>query len=86
MNPAEKALRNARILHAWFFLASIAYVLVPLVVIKTQTNEINPAIVVAVSLIAVSDLGIATFFRSKMVKSAGETLAQNPEDAGAAAK
>lgn len=86
MNAAEKALRNARMLHAALFLASIAYILVPLVVMKTQTKEVNPAIVAAVSLIAVSDLGIATFFRSKMVKSAAETLAQNPEDAGAAAK
>jgi len=86
MNAAEKALRNARMLHAGFFLASIAYILVPLVVIKTQTKEINPAIVAAISLIAVGDLGIATFFRSKMVKSAEETLAQNPEDSGTAAK
>lgn len=86
MNAAEKALRNARMLHAGLFLVSIAYILVPLLVIKTQTKEISPAIVAAVSLIAVSDLGIAAFFRSKMVKSAEETLAQNPEDAGATAK
>lgn len=86
MDAAEKALHNARVLHAGLFLTSIAYIVVPLAVIKAQTKEINPAIVAVVSLIAVSDLGIAAFFRGKMVKSAGETLAQNPEDAGAAAK
>jgi hypothetical protein len=86
MNAAEIALRKARLLHAGFFLASILYVLIPLVAIKTETKEVNPLVVGAFFLIAISDLGIATFLRGKMVKSAAETLAQNSEDAGAAAK
>lgn len=86
MSAAEKALRNARMLHAGFFLASIAYILVPLVVIKTQTKEVNPVIIGMVFLLAISDLGIAIFFRARLVNPVTETLAQNPEDAMAAAR
>lgn len=86
MNAAEKALRNARMLHAGFFLASIAYILVPLVVIKTQTKEVNSVIVGMIFFFAVSDLAIAIFFRARLVNPVAGTLAQNPDDAGAAAK
>jgi hypothetical protein len=86
MNAAEKALRNVRMLHAGFFLACIAYILVPLVMIKTPTKEVNPIIAGMIFFFAVSDLGIATFFRARLVSPVAKTLAQNPEDTKAAAK
>jgi F0F1-type ATP synthase membrane subunit c/vacuolar-type H+-ATPase subunit K len=84
MTAGEKALRGARLLHAGFFVASILYVCVPLVV-KTQTREVNPVFVIAVSFVAMSAVGMGIFFRAKRVTPAAEALAQNPED-GAMAK
>lgn len=58
MSVAENTLQKARILHAAFFLTSILYVLIPMVAFKTQTKEVNSAVVLAISCVAVSDIGM----------------------------
>ena len=86
MNLAEKTLQKARIVHAVFLLTSILYMIIPMVVFKTQTKEVHPAVILAISFIAVSDVGMDIFYRSKFFPSLAEVLLKNLQDAAAARK
>jgi F0F1-type ATP synthase membrane subunit c/vacuolar-type H+-ATPase subunit K len=86
MTQGEKALRWGRILHAAFLLASIAYVLLPVALIKTQTSDVDSVFVAAISVIAIATLIAAAFFRRRTLAPAAEALGTNPDDAEAAAR
>jgi len=86
MSLAEKTLQKARIVHAAFFLTSILYMLIPMVAFKTQTKEVRPAIILAISFVAVSDMGMGILYRNKFSPPLTEALARNLDDAAASRK
>ncbi len=86
MSLAEKTLQKARIVHAAFFLTSILYMLIPMVAFKTQTKEVRPAIILAISFVAVSDMGMGIVYRNKFSPPLTEALARNLDDAAASRK
>jgi F0F1-type ATP synthase membrane subunit c/vacuolar-type H+-ATPase subunit K len=86
VTQAQKALQAARVLHAAFLLAAIGYVLVPAVAIKTQTRDLPPVFLLAISFVAAATLGAGIFLRRKIVAPAAEALCRNSEDAAAASR
>ena len=86
MSMAQKTLRSVRVIHAALLLAALLYVWLPTMIVHTSGKEVPIAMVLAVSIVALSSLGIAVFFRRRMVQPAADRLSKNPEDAQAAGR
>lgn len=86
MTVAQKTLQAARLIHLALLFAAFAYLALPFVVGAPKTTVPPPAVVMAMGLVAVSTMGAAYFIRARLVQPAGEKLAGNPEDAGAASR
>jgi F0F1-type ATP synthase membrane subunit c/vacuolar-type H+-ATPase subunit K len=57
-----------------------------MVAFKTQTKEVNPAVVLAISCVAASGIGIGFFYRSRLFPPLAEAFAKDREDAAASRK
>jgi hypothetical protein len=73
---AQKALQIARVLHAAFLLAAVSRSIKP-------PDSMIP---VALGLALLPPLGVAAFYRSRIVKPASEALRANPDDGAAAGR
>ena len=73
-------------IHAAFLLAAILYIWVQSRVAHDSGKAIPMAILSAFGLVALSSLGIAFFFRRRVVQPAAERLGGNPEDSIAAGR
>jgi F0F1-type ATP synthase membrane subunit c/vacuolar-type H+-ATPase subunit K len=86
MSIAQKTLRSVRVIHAAFLLAALLYVWLPAMIVHASGKEAPTAMVLAVSMVALSSLGIAVFLRRRMVRPAADRLSKNPEDVQAAGR
>jgi len=84
MTIAQRTLQAARVIHLGLLIAALAYLALPLLVGAPKTTVPPAALVAAMGFVAVSALGAASFIRARLVQPAGEKLATNPEDDGAA--
>ena len=73
-------------IHGAFLLAALLYVWLPAMIVHASGKEAPTAMVLAVSMVALSSLGIAVFLRRRMVRPAADRLSKNPEDVQAAAR
>jgi F0F1-type ATP synthase membrane subunit c/vacuolar-type H+-ATPase subunit K len=84
MSAARVALRGAKLLHGVFLLSAILYVWVPTMIRHDASREVPRAVAFTLGLAALSNIGVAIFFRRRMVQPAAERLKRNSEDGGAA--
>ena len=85
MNAAQKTLRSVRVLHTVFPLAAILYIALPMAVVRNSDRQVSQVIVLALGVAALGNIGIAFFYRSRMIRPAADHLRENP-DAGDAAR
>jgi len=85
-SAAQNALRLGRTLHAVFLLVALLDLWLPLMVIHVDTQGVAIQIVGAFGFVALSNVGLAIYFRSRDVQPCSETLRRNPDDTDAAAK
>jgi hypothetical protein len=77
---AQKSLQAVRIIHLGFLGAAVAYLLLALAY-SLRVTQTSPSVVpLAMGIVSLSALGVAAFFRSRMVRPASELLRNNPED------
>jgi hypothetical protein len=80
MTAAQKTLQAMRIIHFGFLGAAVAYFFLALAYsppVRETSPQVLPLVMGIVSLPA---LGVAMFYRSRMVQPASELLRNNPED------
>lgn len=85
MTSIETTLRNARMLQLGFLVAAALF-LFQLRILKPAEHKVSPIIIASISLVSVSDIGIAIFFRKKLIKGSEERLRGNPDDMTALGK
>jgi hypothetical protein len=83
---AQKTLQIACVLHVALLLAAVAYIILPLLVVNRSIKPPDPIIPLVVGLATLPPLGVAGFYRVRVVKPASETLRTNPNDASAAGR
>jgi hypothetical protein len=83
MSTAHKPLKSLRIIHAIFLLAAICYLIVPLRLINVQSQAPPRVFAVAIGATAITTLGVAAFYRQRLIRPSSETLRNNPEDTAA---
>jgi hypothetical protein len=77
---AQKSLQAVRIIHIGFLGAAVAYLFLALAYFSA-VRQASPAVVpLAMGIVSLSALGVAMFYRSRMVQPASEQLRNNPED------
>jgi hypothetical protein len=77
---AQKSLHAVRIIHIGFLGAAVAYLFLALAY-SSAVRQASPAVVpLAMGLVSLSALGVAMFYRSRMVQPASEQLRNNPDD------
>lgn len=83
-NP-QKSLRNIRIVHFAFLAAPalLYFVLAAIPITAKGEPSFMPTVLV---VLAVGEVGIATVFRSKLIRPAFEKLQQSPQDSAALAQ
>jgi len=86
MTIAQKSLQATRVIYVALLFAAIAYLAIPLLVAPTHSREPSLVFVLALGVVALSTLGVAAFYRSRMVQPANEALSRNPDDDSAAAR
>src|SRR5690242_2486967 len=78
---AQKSVKTVRIIHIAFLGAAIAYLFLALVYSPPVGHSSPPRVVpLAMGIVSLSALGVAMFYRSRMVQPASEQLRNNPED------
>jgi hypothetical protein len=80
MSTAQKRLKGVRIIHAVFLLAAIGYVILPLRMIRVESQPPPAVFALAIGFTAATVLGFAVFFRMRLMQAASEALRSNPED------
>ena len=85
-SATQKALQIARVLHAAFLLAAVIYIIVPLLVVSRSIKPPDSIVPLALGLALLPPLGLAAFYRSRIVKPASEALRANPDDGAAAGR
>jgi hypothetical protein len=86
MSAAQKNLRSVRIIHAVFLLTAILYVVIPLKLIRVDSQAPPTVFLAAFGFTAATVLGFAAFFRLRLVQAASEALKDNAEDTAALQK
>jgi hypothetical protein len=86
MISARETLRGVRIIHGVFLLAAIGYVIVPLKLIRVESQPPPSVFALAIGFTAAAVIGLAGFFRMRYVQPNSEALRNNREDAVALAK
>lgn len=86
LSIAQKTLRIMRVIHGALLLAAVAYILLPLLGIHGAMNPPDSVIPMAFGVAALPPLGVALFYRRRLVQPASERLRANPDDAPAAAR
>lgn len=82
MNPTKLTLRKVRVLHAVFLLTMFLYICM-LSIVRPVGQGVQFTFVLALGFLALSDLGIALFFRKQKVEASVETLRTHPDDPAA---
>jgi hypothetical protein len=80
MISAKETLRSVRIIHAVFLLAAIGYVIVPLRLMRVESQTAPVVLAAAFGFTAATVLGLAVFLRTRLVQASGEARRNNPED------
>jgi hypothetical protein len=85
MTDPQQSLRNIRIVHFAFLTtpALLYFVLATIPITVKGEPSFIPAVLAA---LAVSEVGIATVFRNKLIRPALEKLQQSPQDSAALAQ
>jgi hypothetical protein len=79
LTPAETNLRSARILHVCFLIAAFLYVFV-LIQIRPPERPLSAVVIWANAFVCIVIIGMALFFRSRMVSESAAKLYTNPQD------
>src|SRR5262249_48833952 len=82
MNP-KLVLRQLRILHGWFLTTMFRYVVMLNIIRLIGDHHPSTQLILALAVLAISDLNIAFFFRSRKLRPAEERLRLRPDDAAA---
>jgi divalent metal cation (Fe/Co/Zn/Cd) transporter len=82
MHPVKFTLRSVRMIHATFLLTIFLYLLL-LRFIQPVGKSVDQTFVVALAIVCVADVGIASFLRRQKVHASEEKLRANPEDKAA---
>ena len=85
MTDPRQSLRNIRIVH-FAFLAAPAFLYFVLATITITGNGEPSFLPTVLALLSVSEVGIGTAFRSKLMRPAAEKLQRSPEDSAAMAQ
>jgi hypothetical protein len=85
MANARQSLRNIRIVH-FAFLAAPALLYFVLAAIPITVNNGPPFIPAVLAVLALGEVGIATVYRSKLIRGALEKLQRSPQDSTALAQ
>jgi len=85
MTDASLTLRNVRIIH-FAFLAMPAVLFFAISTIQIDSKPEITFLPTVLAVLAVSEVGIATGFRAKLLRPAAERLQQSPQDAVALAQ
>jgi len=85
-NVAQRTLQIMRVMHAALLLAAAAYVVLPIAFTSGTMPQPGFMVPAAFALTALSTLGVAAFFRDRMIQPASEALRVNPDDVSAAAR
>jgi hypothetical protein len=80
MTTAQKSLRAVRIIHLGFLGAAVAYLFLAGAYSPSVRKTSPPVVPLAMGIVSLSALGVAVFFRGRMVQPASELLRNNPED------
>jgi hypothetical protein len=82
MADASQTLRNVRIIH-FAFLAVPAVLFFAISTVQIESKPENTFLPTVLVVLAVSEVGIATGFRAKLLRPAAERLQQSPQDSAA---
>jgi hypothetical protein len=85
MANAQQSLRNVRIVH-FAFLAAPALLYFALATIPITAKGEPPFMPTVLAVVAASEVGVATAFRIRFIRSAAEKLMRSPQDAAALAQ
>lgn len=85
MNPVNRSLTEARILHIAFCSSWVLFLFL-LFSLRPEEHPVAPAIVTAFALVNFMNVGVALYFRSKYITASVETLRINPQDAAVMTK
>jgi F0F1-type ATP synthase membrane subunit c/vacuolar-type H+-ATPase subunit K len=80
MTTAQKSLQQMRVLHLVFLGTGLAYLVLPLAYAPTLRQETPPVVPLTMGIVSLAVLGVAWFYRSRMVQPASEIVRNNPED------
>ena len=80
MTTAQKSLQQMRVLHLVFLGTGLAYLGLPLAYAPEVRQETPPVVPLAMGIVALGVLVVASFYRSRMVQPASEIVRNNPED------
>jgi hypothetical protein len=83
MGAREKLLQQVRLMHVAFVITWFLLVFILQVQLKPAARPIEPAIVGAIALVAVSSVSIGWTMRRKQLAMAVEVLRREPEDGAA---
>jgi hypothetical protein len=83
MSTAQKRLKGVRIIHAVFLFAAVVYLILPLRMIRVQSQAPPATFAWAIGFTAAAVLGFAIFRRLRLIQPANEALRNNPEDTAA---
>ena len=86
LSIAQKTLRIMRVLHAALVLAALAYIILAILVARAPVSFVDPIVSVVFAVAALPPLGIAVFYRTRVVQPAAERLRANPDDNSAATR
>jgi len=84
----DKAVQQVRLLHAalvvtWFLLVIVVKLFQPSL---GQPGSVPPFFPLVLGVLSVSEIGVATFLRTRLIANAEAALRSNPNDLSAAAK
>jgi len=81
---ARKTLKEIRIIHGVFLLSTLLYIAVPIFAFKGRPRALPPIFPLGLGIVALGNLGIASYLRSCQLTPSSEALRNNQEDAAAA--
>jgi len=80
MTAAQKTLQAMRIIQFGFLGAAVAYLFLAGAYSPSVRKTSPPVVPLAMGIVSLSALGVAVFFRGRMVRPGSELLRSNPED------
>jgi len=83
---AQKTLQIARIVHFALLFAAVAYIAMPLLVDPKFSHRPEAGFILAFGVAALPPVGVAAFYRIRVVQAATEALRQNADDTAAATR